>query len=447
MRVLFICLDNYPRSGACANILKNFCVFGNLTEKLNVQVLTIKNSYLDVEKEVIDGVTVHRVYIPELIALGDFQKRKRKNILFDADYYLTKIKKKVLARLMKGLFIKKGITNCTISNFTKAVNIKDFSVIVAIAGHFNAFDIALDLKNDFSYNGKLIFIQVDPCASNFSFPLESVDVRRNFEQKVFQNVNIIFCLPEQYKEYKQNHSLSLEKMKKIEVPNIVIGGSTNYIILDEPLDKYHTSCVFTGSFYSNIRDPKYMLEIFRKSSSKLFIVGSGRTSNESNNANNNIIYLGRKSLTETKSILNSADFLVNLGNSVSNQVPSKIFDYISSGKPIIHIRKLENDPSMVYLSKYPLCLDLYEGDPIEMNLQKLEAFIKENKGKTVPADYIAETYRECTPEYVANQLYEAILEVTGNKTEHWSNEHNENEVDAENRTVPTPDTSREEQLS
>ena len=48
------------------------------------------------------------------------------------------------------------------------------------------------------------------------------------------------------------------------------------------------------------------------------------------------------------------------GNKVDNQVPSKIFDYISLGKPIINVYTSEKDPALEYLKQYPLALNISE---------------------------------------------------------------------------------------
>ena len=44
-----------------------------------------------------------------------------------------------------------------------------------------------------------------------------------------------------------------------------------------------------------------------------------------------------------------ADVLLNLGNAVDNQLPSKLFDYFAAGKPVLHLCVIENDPALPYL--------------------------------------------------------------------------------------------------
>ena len=410
--VMFICLENYPTVGPCANVLKNICVAGKLADKVNIHVLAIKNSYCDVNKEIIDNVTIHRLCLPEFTAFKDFRKRKKKNLLLDILYCLRLLRRRILLKFFKSEFLLDNNIIRTISKID-GLRFEDIDVLIPVSGFFDATEFAIRLKE--IYHNKLLILQLDPCASNAAYTKESLKNRQNFEQKMLDNADMILALPEQYIEYQNTLKNRAIEIKKIHVPNLIpnIADTVDKVELDT------IACVFAGALYYGVRSPDYLFNLFSSINEvKLYLIGRyNRIIRKKISVIKNFIPLGPKSFTETKAILNSADFLVNLGNSVFNQVPSKIFDYISFGKPIIHIRKLENDPSMEYLNKYPLCLDLFEGDSIETNVAKLEDFISKNKGKRVDKDYIATTYKECTPEYCAEQLYQAILEVTHSGTQ------------------------------
>ena len=51
---------------------------------------------------------------------------------------------------------------------------------------------------------------------------------------------------------------------------------------------------------------------------------------------------------------------MNLGNAVSNQIPSKLFEYFGTGKPILHLSPRADDAVLPYLQRYPLALVLSE---------------------------------------------------------------------------------------
>ena len=110
------------------------------------------------------------------------------------------------------------------------------------------------------------------------------------------------------------------------------------------------------------------------------------------------------------SVLSSADFLVAVGNSVSNQVPSKIFEYISFGKPIIYFFEVDDDSNLEILKKYPnsICIK-QEKNITEESTLELKHFCENNNNRTTPFEKVAELYPDALPEYTAS-LIESILE-------------------------------------
>ena len=77
------------------------------------------------------------------------------------------------------------------------------------------------------------------------------------------------------------------------------------------------------------------------------------------------------------------NIVINLGNTVINQIPSKIFELISSGKPIINFYFSKDDPSLKYFAKRPMCYSFNLSDYSETDVDKLMEFIKENDSKTL----------------------------------------------------------------
>lgn len=59
--------------------------------------------------------------------------------------------------------------------------------------------------------------------------------------------------------------------------------------------------------------------------------------------------------------MRQSDILLSIGNMDPNLIPSKLFKYMSIGKPIIHLKRGERDSCLPYLARYPLALVLDEG--------------------------------------------------------------------------------------
>ena len=43
-------------------------------------------------------------------------------------------------------------------------------------------------------------------------------------------------------------------------------------------------------------------------------------------------------------MVNSAHCLLSIGNKNPNQIPSKVIEYLATGKPIIHFTEIDDDP-------------------------------------------------------------------------------------------------------
>lgn len=95
----------------------------------------------------------------------------------------------------------------------------------------------------------------------------------------------------------------------------------------------------------------------------------------------------------------------NLGNTYDNQMPSKLFGYFATGKPVLHLAVSENDPTLPYLVRYPLALVLHRKDGITPGtVAKLHSWLHNVQGHALPFAQTARLYPEFTPEKVAEEF-------------------------------------------
>ena len=100
-----------------------------------------------------------------------------------------------------------------------------------------------------------------------------------------------------------------------------------------------------------------------------------------------------------------ADVLVSLGNACDNQLPSKLFGYFGTGKPVLHLAVSKADPALPYLARYPLALVLHAEDGVTpAAASALGRWLHEVCGRRLPFAEVAALYPEFTPEYVANEF-------------------------------------------
>lgn len=104
--------------------------------------------------------------------------------------------------------------------------------------------------------------------------------------------------------------------------------------------------------------------------------------------------------------LGKADFLFSIGNSNSNSLPSKLIDYISSGKPIIHLALQDDDVCVNYLNKYKNCIIINIKDDVVESSYRLKEFIQKSSDIAIDDNYIFSTFVENTPQYSVKLIFE-----------------------------------------
>ena len=114
-------------------------------------------------------------------------------------------------------------------------------------------------------------------------------------------------------------------------------------------DSAHINLLYLGTVYGDIRKPEVLFKLFQKMVEKeprlrLYVVGKKFGADADRYLTEYSEKLGDKLRCyapippeQTADLLLRADVLVNMGNTVNNQMPSKVVEYISTGKPILNL--------------------------------------------------------------------------------------------------------------
>lgn len=95
--------------------------------------------------------------------------------------------------------------------------------------------------------------------------------------------------------------------------------------------------------------------------------------------------------------ISSASVLLSIGNSESPMAPSKIYEYMATGKPIIHFYSWDNDPCLEPLRKYGNSILVKENDNI--NKINIVNFLKHTN--VLDYEKVRKTFITSTSEYTA----------------------------------------------
>lgn len=256
----------------------------------------------------------------------------------------------------------------------------------------------------------LFIYQLDPYTENLDMPATFAVGRRRIEEKIYRQAARVFTTPLILAQKQSGLFPCHHKCIALEFP-LVRPAVCPPSAQTQPL-----LCVFAGTFYPAIRpadDLVRLISLLGGEQATFVFAGSGQRSipkiPEYPAAKPRLQCLGCLPAAQAEALLQRADFLINIDNTAPNQVPSKIFEYINYGKPIINLYYNKNSPSLGYLSRYPLVLNLLcTPCASRENALALSQFLSQAAGCRVPPQQIHQAFQACTPGYVAQIFYHSI---------------------------------------
>lgn len=172
--------------------------------------------------------------------------------------------------------------------------------------------------------------------------------------------------------------------------------------------------LFCGWLYSDIRSPKYFLDVLSRLDERFAVTFMGReceklTERFDVRTKAELITIPQQPYETALQAMADSDIMINIGNSVPVHMPSKTLEYINTGKPFVNFYKMDDCPTLYYTRRYPLCLNLSENDPdIEAAAERFIGFCIANKGRIVERSFIESEYADCTPGYIAQKILDAL---------------------------------------
>lgn len=418
MKILFLCVDNYPYSGACTSLLNKLFFEGEIAYHENaIKVLTYQYSLDESAIDQYKNIVVYR-----FLSYGFINY---KNVLNSGGIIqLIKTIKKKLYEKTLNFFSSNEIRKYRIKELEEHLlhlcETEKYDIIVGVAG---CYEMAIAAKN-IAVEKSIPFVlyQVDPFSTNIMYSQDTQEQRLAIEMELYRSAAKVFTtkiiLDEMLKRFSME---SLGNVEVMEFPGVSVREEQTEI---EKRVNSKITCVFAGRVYAGVRNPTFAIEIFRHLPNYIEFKLVGVTESELKkqfaieSLPENVECCGLLSVEEADKAIMSADVLINIGNIMKNQVPSKLFSYISTGKPIINICENPDCPSKGYLEKYPLALsiDINDGE-LDNNIVEVENFIRANCSKTCNLLEISKIYRTCTPKYCAMQMDKAFSKICGMKKE------------------------------
>lgn len=399
MKILFVSATLPPDGSATASVIRELMDYFQ-KKGHEVNGITIRKYITDPEVTMFGGATIYHA------SYAGFRKRDWKSF----NYFAFR---KVFNWVDKMVSTEQTVYNEFLVRILfrelKRIKAEDYDCIIPVCASYDYAEAALRFSQ--CYKANMVLYQVDPLLENKRLSYINCKVRESFEKRLYKLSSAVVTTPIIY-DIKQRAGWSLYNVHKLELPLI---SNTEVKSEKKEFDPV-IICVYAGFLYDDIRDATFTLELFSNIEDpnlKLFILGMGQEEKLKKYAEGKLkgrlIRLGQLPETDCNKWLSKADVLVNIGNSVTNQIPSKLFTYINFGKPILNISKSRECPTIKYLQKYPLSITVFEdAQDIYATAEVVDKRIHDYVNKSIEHSEIVRSYKECTTNYVGEHFLNII---------------------------------------
>ncbi|MGN7851926.1 hypothetical protein [Exiguobacterium sp. 22311] len=434
-KILFITGDYYPNFSPNGSVIKN--IIEELRNEHTVEVLATKNNFNLENEALYNNYKIHRVNNYFNMVHNYFvNKQKESSNTFKKNLYnvLLQIKRVTffLFKLLNKNSINNGLINTQIKEIKKIKKNFDFEFIIPIAMPYENIISAVKYKKLNDNSVKILPYQIDHFADSPTLHgnelSKKIKFRYNLNLETY-NMNQsdhYYIFPQIEKHIKKHHLDTLKKHKvtitehPLLTEKINTNSSERSIFMENRIN-----LLFSGMLNTKIRNPKYLLDmtllISNNNSINLNFFHVGNCESIINEyrkkLDDHLFNFGSVPLKQSFEGMVQADILISLGVSKGNQVSGKIFDYFSTGKPIIHLYYFDEDPNLKYLNKYPLALCLkIDYTIINEQSNKFYEFCINNVGKQLKFEEVEKIFNDATPKFVSKQFNSKIKELTFSNT-------------------------------
>ena len=406
--VLFILHEYHPNASAITNCLDSI-IEEMAKNKINITIITRRINFETAKIFKDNNITVYRINDYINLFLNKVKETKGiKNVFYRILLKIVYIYKGKIKKDTEGYFNIKKTTTYINKIFKK----NKYDTIISVSWPFKTHIIAKNIKLKYP-NIVWIAYQFDPHAYNYTIN-GNIEFRIQEETENLKYADKIF-LPEN--NYQENLKTDLKVLKEKYCPIEFALVKESNLNITSPCSK-KIIFAYAGTFYENIRTPYNMFKFFEhidfdyeinlyyitEINEKIFQEYKNIFKDKIN------LYKG-KSKEECNSALAKANIIINIGNEITNQIPSKCYELISLGKPIVNFYSIENDTSKQIFSKYPLVLNISK-DFDENDIKKFIDFCMSNKNKILSFQKATANYQKANE--VAKKFIKEVNKCHGN---------------------------------
>lgn len=424
MKLVFLVGSYYPNYSAVSKCVSN--IIEELSDKFEIIIISDMDNKKFASSEKYKKENIYRIRTINMRKRDETEKREQmsNNKFLKKLYWASKNYLRVID-YFKILFSKVSVDQNLVDEYLNVLNnIDDIYAIIPTCYPFESVIAALNYnKNNKTKIFPILFDKFSESPTLHKFKLNKVIKKTrhsNLEKEMIYKSNAVFYT-EAWENIMANYNNLDVKNKVIQIGHPLIKNKSTvpdkYLSLETPVNKF----IYTGVLDNKVRSPKNVLIFLefltqKNKNNLISIYSTGNSIKQVNkfaNRNKNIIncgYVDSKAALEKQK---ESDFLISIGNSDITLIPSKIYEYLSLGKPIIHFYKDNNDPVINILSNYSNSISFPEKDIVNGNIEQLYnrfcCFVESNKGIQINFEDIKKEFNNCTPFFVTKTIESELI--------------------------------------
>ena len=399
---------NFSAVGYCA-----YQVQKCLTNSFKVTTIAVRNSDDQKQHEVIENIEIYHVDTSSI-------KRRRYIELKKGSVGRLRLLALRINSALRKVFAHSSVDDDLVKSYLEQLNSlpKPPDAIVAVILPIEAA-IATVLYSAANPKVKVIPYWFDKFAASNSlhvWKLSKLLKRKlhvQIEEKILSSSNLTVAMHPLKGYFEANFEKDLtKKVRYVEHPLLkeIPSGS-------EAIDNNEIRMCFTGSLIKGYVEVDYLLRLLKKIKASKFVnvdfyvTGNGATKviDHTIDGRVSIFNHGRVAKAEANAAMIASDFLINIGEISGSQISSKVFEYMSTGKPIIHLGYVKDDIVSRILEKYPLALSIVQDETtFADNCAAVSFFINSTSTQRIAFEDVKSLYPEALPETTASLIADVL---------------------------------------
>jgi hypothetical protein len=427
MKIVFLTSSYYPffsAIGRCINNVANELKKENEVIVISNMIISNVNNEVDYNGQKIIRVRTKAMMIRDRILAIKRKNEKSATLSNKVRFYLLRI-----AGYLNAILSKQTIEKPLIKEYFDALSsVNNIDLIIPTCYPFEAVMAAQEYKDKINKKVQIIPFLFDKFADSPTLHRNKLNKKVKYkhnlllEEQMIKSSAKVLYVDSWIKKMKKHFSQYDDKLIHVEHP-LIIDHFAGIATGDEVDNDDYINVIYTGVLDKAVRPPSITLNIISKMIEKnnkfrfhFYVLGNAvdEVNYYGKRFPNNIINHGQVESDFALLKIKQSDILLSIGNTDTTLIPSKIFEYMSSGKPIIHFYHSDDDRVISMLKDYELgyCMDQNK-EISDSEILSLIDFCISKKTHNKAFEEVQRIFYKANPKYISDIILNVRREIDG----------------------------------